>query len=114
MLFVVLALLLLAAYLIRRFSAARQGKGTRDFIEVLAVHHFSPKEKLVLVTVQDKTLLIGVTPSHISSLTTLDNPPDPGIASKGLDSGFSALLRRRLNPGANPKAGPEKDAENEG
>lgn len=111
MLFMVLALLLLAAYLLRRFSTARKGKGARDFIEVLAVHHFSPKEKLVLVNVLEKTLLIGVTPSQISNITTLEKSPDPMPVSKRSGSGFSDLLGQKLTQrfqGAK-KAGADKD-----
>jgi len=111
MLFMVLALLLLAAFLLRRFSAPRKGRGARDFIEVLAVHHFSPKEKLVLVNVLEKTLLIGVTPSQISNITTLEKSPDPMPASKSTESGFSALLSQKLSQrfqGAK-KAGADKE-----
>ena len=63
MLFLVLALLLLVFYLIRRFSAQQGMKGSGGFIRVLATHHLSPKEKLVLVHVMEETILIGVTRS---------------------------------------------------
>lgn len=115
MLFMVLALLLLAAYLLRRFSTPGKGRGSRDFMEVLAIHHFSPKEKLVLINVLEKTLLIGVTPSRISNITTLEKAPDPMPGSRTPESGFSALLGRKLKqrfPEAK-KRGPDKDGDHE-
>lgn len=96
-----LALLLLVFYLIRRFLAARGKEGTRDLIRVLTVHHLSPKEKLVLVTVLDETILIGVTPNQISKIAVLEKRADipalsTGSAPKDTDAGFSALLNRKL------------------
>jgi flagellar protein FliO/FliZ len=105
MLFMVLALLLLAFYLIKRFSAARGGKG-RDYIKVLSIHHLSPKEKLVLVNVFEETILIGVTPSNISKITSMEKPLDlPPISkssvSKDMDSRFSDFLSRTVNRSSN-------------
>ncbi|MCP4718051.1 MAG: flagellar biosynthetic protein FliO [Desulfobacteraceae bacterium] len=97
MLFMVLALLLLVFYLLKRFLAARGGDSSRDFIKVLTVHHLSPKEKLVLVNVMDETILIGVTPNQISKIKVMGKPVDPSLVSKDADSGFSDLLSRKLN-----------------
>jgi flagellar protein FliO/FliZ len=90
MLFIVLALIILAFYLIRKFSRARGAKGRKEDIQILCVHHLSPKEKLVLLDVLGDTLLIGVTPSHISKLSTLNHKqnqpagtePPPGVNKK--------------------------------
>jgi len=97
MLFMVLALLLLVFYLLKRFLAARGGDSSRDFIKVLTVHHLSPKEKLVLVNVMDETILIGVTPNQISKIKVMGKPVDLSLVSKDADSGFSDLLSRKLN-----------------
>jgi flagellar biosynthetic protein FliO len=113
MLFMVLALLLLAFYLLRRFLAARGGNAPRDYIRVLTVHHLSPKEKLVLVNVLDETILIGVTPGRISKIKVMESrvdfPPDvKGPLSKNSDSRFSDLLSRTLNR-SSPKS--KKDSQ---
>jgi len=71
-LFLVLALLIFAFYLIKKFSTAKGLKNNKNFIKILSVHHLSPKEKLALVTVLDKTILIGVTPANISKLSSFD------------------------------------------
>jgi len=96
MLFMVLALLLLVFYLLRRFLAAKGGGRSRDFIKVLTVHHLSPKEKLVLVNVLDETILIGVTPNQISKIKVMEKGVDSPPLSKNMDSGFSDLLTRTL------------------
>ena len=102
MLFMVLALLLLAFYLMKRFLAARGGSTRRDLIQVLTVHHLSPKEKLILVNVLDETILIGVTPNQISTLKVMEKQEtgafvSQGSESKTMGSGFSDLLNRTLN-----------------
>ncbi len=94
MLFVVLALFLMAFYFFKRFSGAR--KGTHDLIKVLTVHHLSPKEKLVLVSVLNETILLGVTPSRISKLAILDHDPDQIADTQNVSGGFSDLLGRAL------------------
>ncbi len=96
MLFVVLALFFVAFYLFRRFSGATMGKGTKDLIKVLTVHHLSPKEKLVLVSVVNETILLGVTPSKISKLAILDHDPALLSDAQNVSGGFSDLLGRAL------------------
>ncbi len=96
MLFMVLALLLLAFYLIKKFTAAK-GAGNRDFIKVLSIHHLSPKEKLILVNVLEETILIGVTPSSISKIKVMEKYLDLPSVNQNTDSGFSSLLNRTLS-----------------
>ena len=113
MLFLVLALLLLVFYLIRRFSAQQGMKGSGNFIRVLATHHLSPKEKLVLVNVMDETVLIGVTPSSISRISVLDKSiPMTEIEGKS-ESGFSRLLGKALGKRSVAGSHPEMNDESE-
>ncbi len=102
MLFMVLAMLLLVFYLMKRFMTAKGGNTNRDLIKVLTVHHLSPKEKLLLVNVLDETILIGVTPNQISTIKVMEKQVDAasvsqGSVSEGMGSGFSNLLSRTLN-----------------
>jgi flagellar protein FliO/FliZ len=96
MLFVVLALFLMAFYVFKRFSGATMGKGGRDLIKVLTVHHLSPKEKLILVSVLNETILLGVTPSRISQLAVLDHDPGLIADTQKVSGGFSDLLGKAL------------------
>ncbi len=126
MLFIVLALLVFALYLIKKFSRARRSQGRKEDIRILCVHHLSPKEKLVLLDVLGDTLLIGVTPSHISKISTLNhkkhmsaktesssdadeqqcsesNPPasDPALPFQFSDFLAQKLGRKKIMPGNN-------------
>ena len=99
MLFMVLALLLLGFYLVRRFSGIKGMKNSRELIQVLAIHHLSPKEKLVLVKVLEEIILMGVTPASISKIAVLDKNTDlSGVVPKD-SAGFSHILAKTLNRG---------------
>ncbi len=108
MLFVVLALFILVFYLFRRFAGATMGKGTKDLIKVLTVHHLSPKEKLVLVSVLNETILLGVTPSRISKLAILDHDPALISNTQNVSGGFSDLLGRALKEKSGKMVDPEQ------
>lgn len=99
MLFLVLALLVLAFYLLKKFSTARGVKGNKDFIKVLCVHHLSPKEKLVLLDVLGDTILIGVTPANISKISSLEKQIDLSGRKNESSSNFSEFLTQKMkNP----------------
>ena len=114
----VLALLLLVFYLMKRFMAAKGGNTHRDLIKVLTVHHLSPKEKLILVNVLDETILIGVTPNQISTIKVMEKQVDAssvsqGAVSKTMGAGFSDLLSRTLNLSPEPQRnGPRENTRN--
>ena len=72
MLGVVIAALVLLLYVVRRFTSLRGASKGRTDIKVTAVHHLAPKEKLVLVDVLDRKILLGVTSQTITSLATFD------------------------------------------
>ena len=95
MLFLVLALLILAFYLIKRISAARGVKGSKNHIRILSVHHLSPKEKLVLLDVLGDILLIGVTPANISRIASFEKNPDLLNEAKEPSFKFSDLLAQK-------------------
>lgn len=97
MLFIVLALFVLAFYLFRKFSGMGI-KGSGDtLIQVMAVHHLSPKEKLVLVNVAGQAILVGVSPSGMSRLAQLDHCPTPSSPNDESGRGFASTLNRMLN-----------------
>ncbi len=69
----VIGTLLLLIYLLKRFSHIKIIKSQYDHIKILSMHHFSPREKVVLMEVMGKTLLIGITMYSIKTLTTFDS-----------------------------------------
>ncbi len=96
MLFMVLALLILVFYLIKKFVAAKGVKGNKDLIRVLSVHHLSVKEKLVLLNVLGDTILIGVTPTNISKISAIDKDNDLVEDDKKTSVKFSDFLSQKL------------------
>lgn len=96
MLALVLALLIFTFYLIKKFSTARGIRGSKNLIQILAVHHLAPKEKLVLLNVLDETILVGVTSSNISKIASFDKGVD--LPQENVDAGpqFSHFLARKL------------------
>ncbi len=111
MLFLVLALLILVFYLIKKYSNARGLKGSKNFIKVLTIHHLSPKEKLVLVDVLGDTILIGVTSSNITKISSfdknvdlqVDQPIGSPVDIEDQPSKFSDFLSQKLTRSTNLK-----------
>jgi len=95
LLFIVLAIFLLVLYLFRRFSG-KIGVKSSNPIQVLAVHHISPKEKLMLVNVLNENILIGVTSQTISRLATLGEKEDLLPAKPDEGAVFSDMLKKSL------------------
>jgi len=102
-LFLVLALLILAFYLIKKISTAKGVKGSKDFIKILSVHHLSPKEKLVLVNVLDDTILIGVTPANISRISSFGKDMEVSNDKNEPSSTFSQFLTQKLGSSSKKK-----------
>lgn len=108
-LFAILAFFLLALYFVRRFSGRFGARGSVELVKVLSVHHLSPKEKLVLVSVQNESVLIGVSPAGISSLARFSKIPETGPET-ALEpvTGFQNLLQKSLMKGNNDHKMPLK------
>lgn len=88
---VVIGLILVLAWILRRLPGA-PGPG-RHVIEVLAVRPVGTRERLLLVQVGEEQILLGLTPTGIRHLHTLQErvviPPTQPPAGD-----FASLLRR--------------------
>ncbi|WP_448249298.1 flagellar biosynthetic protein FliO [Thalassotalea agariperforans] len=70
-LLMVLALIVIGAYILKKFNLTNTQS---DGIKIVTSLHLSTKEKLVVVQVGDKQLLLGVTANQINVLDTLAEP----------------------------------------
>ena len=115
MLFLVLALIVFVFYFIRKFSTVKGVKGSKDFIKVLSIHHLSPKEKLVLLDVLGETILIGVTPTNISKLSSIDSDINFSDHGSSESLNFKDFLSQKLGKSLAGKDNPlfEKEKEKE-
>jgi flagellar protein FliO/FliZ len=97
----VLGLIVLASWLLRRFGAGPSSKGS--LIRVVHAASVGPRERVVLVEIQDTWLVLGVTSGQINALHRLPRqeiaqlhqhaPQPPGGFAKWL-----ADARRRQDP----------------
>lgn len=112
-LLLVLALMFLAVWLLKR-TGRFDGRGGRYPLRVLTQMSVGTRERVLLVAVGDRQMLLGVTTSHIESLGWVDPPIDIEPASlstslMGHDSPFGRLLQsqiKRKSPPADPSASP--------
>lgn len=105
-LFFVLGLIVLAAWLFRRYGPRTMAQGGRgDAIHIVGSRPLGGRRSLMLVRVRGQTLLLGVTPQSIQCLTEIHEldgewaqPPDTigGATGKAAPSGFGQELERRI------------------
>jgi flagellar protein FliO/FliZ len=89
-------LVVLAAVLVWLYRRGSQSHVVGGQIQLLATFAVGPRERLLVVRIQDRILALGHTPSHISLLTELDDfEPIPGAGS--LTSSFAGQLQTLLS-----------------
>jgi flagellar protein FliO/FliZ len=73
MLAIVIGVLILALYLMKRFMQGRTATNGKGAVKSLATHYFSPRERIEVVDVEGERIVVGIASNGISYLTTL--PP---------------------------------------
>lgn len=89
--FVIIAIVVVL-YVLKRLMHTRNG--FNKVMKIKSAMAIGNKERLVLVEVSDKTLLLGVTPQQISRLHVFDEPLD---ASTNSTEAFPRTLRSFMN-----------------
>lgn len=89
----VVGLMLLLAWLVRTLRGRVQAGGHQ--LEVLSATHVGPKERIVLVRVRDRELLLGVGPQSVTALgefaaPTALAPIETAVATDANASGGAA------------------------
>ncbi len=74
MLCIVIGVLILVLFLMRRFLYLREGPWQGQLIRMLSSYHVTPKERIALIDVAGEKIVIGITPENITSLAKIDNP----------------------------------------
>ena len=99
-LLLVLASIVLVAWLLKRLSASQQSSGSP--LKVLGGVPIGQRERIVLVEIDDTWLVIGVGPGQIRTLHTLpkaadkeNSPPCPTPPENKFASLLSSVLNRR-------------------
>lgn len=94
-LFGIIVLILAAAWLAKRFSMG--GKSTRHLsLKVSASASLGPRERVVIVNVEDARLVLGVTSTQITLLHRLPPAPSESGETKDVVSDFPSLMKSIL------------------
>jgi len=89
----VLALIIFAASLLKKFQL---GPIANKDLRIITSLHISAKERLVVVEVDNKQLLLGVTGHNISLIKELEKPITSGqTMSTDLNGALSKLLKKQ-------------------
>ena len=105
-LLVVVGLMLLVLYLIKRAGLASGGAAGRGAISVLETRLIAPKKYIAVVEVAGRCLAVGITDNAITLLAELGAEEKASLARNRREkaSPFAALLNRRLAAsGAEPE-----------
>lgn len=94
-LFGIIAFILIAAWLAKRVGLAGKTAGTRG-LKVSASTTLGPRERVVIVDVEDARLVLGVTASNINVLHKL--PPAPVLVDERADApaDFQSVMKSLL------------------
>ena len=95
MLLVVLAVLLLCVWLLKRVGNMSR-LAVQGALRVRGTYHLGPKERVMLVDVEGIRLLLGVTPSGIQTLHTFGPAPETLDAEPVSPSFFETLFKGEL------------------
>ncbi len=94
MLCIVLAVFAGILFIFRQFSERRSGRINKQFISLIASFHIGPKEKLMLVEVLGKKILLGVTQQSINTLAVLDDAGELKLTEEKPDADFKGVLEK--------------------
>lgn len=89
-------LVVLAAVVVWLFRRGAQSATVGGQIELLAAFPVGPRERLLVVRMQDRILALGHTPTHISLLAELEDF-EPMSGKGTLPSGFAGQLMTLLS-----------------
>jgi flagellar protein FliO/FliZ len=93
---VVLAVIFLLLYGVRRLSSQRIGAAGGRRIQVLESHYMGVKKTISLVRVPGKVLVLGISGDRINLLETLDEDIVQLEAPPGPSTSFGPILSDRL------------------
>jgi flagellar biosynthetic protein FliO len=78
---VVLALIVVGTWALRRLLPNVQRSGGGSAVQVVATTYLSPKQSLSLVRCGHRMILVGVTAEHISPLVVMEDPAEVSVLS---------------------------------
>ena len=95
----VIGLIFLARYLLRRVGSSSPALGGGGPIRVLARANLSPKERLLLVRMGGRVLLLGSAPGGLTTLSEVTDPDEVSELLEQVAAGKSPSKRRPTDEG---------------
>ncbi|WP_299999437.1 flagellar biosynthetic protein FliO [uncultured Cedecea sp.] len=96
----IIILILLAAWIARRFGFMGSSMTGKKTLHIRASANLGPRERVVVVDIEDVRLVLGVTASQITHLHTL---PSSGESEQPLSpdnaTDFQKIMKKLLKPG---------------
>ncbi len=97
MLCIVIAFLIGVLFIFKKITEKQGGKINKNLIKLLSSIHVAPKERVMLLDVMGKKILIGVTQQSINSLAVFDDAGGIEVAEDKPDSHFKEVLDKTSN-----------------
>ncbi|AMO48350.1 flagellar protein FliO/FliZ [Kosakonia oryzendophytica] len=94
-LFGIIAVILIAAWLAKRLGFGGRTAGTRG-LKVSASTTVGPRERVVIVDVEDARLVLGVTPTQINLLHKLPPAPAESEVVNEKNADFQSVMKNLL------------------
>ena len=114
MLCIVVGILILVLFLMKRFLYFKEGPGHGQLIRVLSSYHMTPKERIALIDVAGEKIVIGITAENINCLAKIEKSEAlkqiENTKTLGTDGGlFTKFLASSLRSRRQPvKDGPDR------
>ncbi len=99
-LLLVIGLIFLLAWLVRRIQQALPTRGANQAISLLASQALGPRDRLLLVQVGKEQILLGLTPGTIVPLHVLQEPIEVTTPDSPISSAFAQRLASVLKSSA--------------
>lgn len=99
-LLLVIGLIFLLAWVVRRIQHSLPVKGSQQIISLLATQALGPRDRLLLVQVGKEQILLGLTPGTIVPLHVLQEPVEINSPQETVSSAFAQRLAKVLKTSA--------------
>ncbi len=99
-LLLVIGLIFLLAWVVRRIQHSLPVKGSQQIISLLATQTLGPRDRLLLVQVGKEQILLGLTPGTIVPLHVLQEPVEINSPQATVSSAFAQRLANVLKTSA--------------
>ena len=93
----VLALIVLIAWLFKRYIFSSRRGGSQASLKILVRSSISPRQSLCLVKLGNRLLLVGLSPGHMTTLHAIEDPDEIAMILGSLENRNPASISNTFN-----------------